>query len=51
MQSNGEKVRMDDIHHAGWKIVFSATASDDFSQAAKHHHLPALMSLNWGQLP
>jgi 3-(3-hydroxy-phenyl)propionate hydroxylase len=50
MQSNGEKVRMDDIHHAGWKIVFSATASDEFSQAAKHHHLPALMSLKLGTI-
>ena len=48
LQPNGEKVRMDDIHPAGWKIVFSANASDEFSQAAKHHHLPMLVSLKLG---
>ena len=48
MLGNGEKARMDEIYHAGWKIVFSATASDEFAQAAKHHHLPALLSLKLG---
>ncbi len=48
LQTNGEKLRMDDIHPAGWKIVFNATASDEFTQAAKHHHLPALVSLKLG---
>ena len=48
LQSNGATVRMDDVHPAGWKIVFSANASDEFAQAAKHHHLPALLSLKLG---
>jgi 3-(3-hydroxy-phenyl)propionate hydroxylase len=48
LQAHGDAVRMDDIYPAGWKIVFSATASDEFAQAAKHHHLPTLVSLKLG---
>ncbi|CAN1565608.1 UbiH 2-polyprenyl-6-methoxyphenol hydroxylase and related FAD-dependent oxidoreductases [Burkholderiaceae bacterium] len=48
VQSDGTQVRMDDVYPAGWKIVFSAEAGDDFLQAAQHHHLPALLSLKLG---
>mgnify|MGYP000057633062 FL=1 len=47
-QTDGRQVRMDDVHPAGWKIVFSAKAGDDVMQAAQHHHLPVLLSLKLG---
>jgi 3-(3-hydroxy-phenyl)propionate hydroxylase len=47
-QSTGIQVRMDDVYPAGWKIFFSANAGDDVVQAAKRHHLPALLSLKLG---
>ena len=47
-QSNGNQVRMDDVHPAGWKIVFSAQAGDDVVLAAQNHHLPALLPLKLG---
>jgi 3-(3-hydroxy-phenyl)propionate hydroxylase len=42
------KVRMDDVHPAGWKIIFSSDLGDEWLQAAKGHHLPALLSLRLG---
>jgi 3-(3-hydroxy-phenyl)propionate hydroxylase len=48
MQANGHHVRMDDMYPAGWKIVFSADAGDNWVQAAQHHHLPELLSLKLG---
>jgi len=39
---------MDDIHPAGWKIVLSTTASDDFKSASTHHYLASLKVLKLG---
>jgi 3-(3-hydroxy-phenyl)propionate hydroxylase len=47
-QPGGEKALMDDIHPAGWKIVLSTTASDDFKSAATHHYLASLKVLKLG---
>ena len=42
------KVRMDDVYPAGWKIIFSSDLGEEWVQAAKGHHLPALFSLKLG---
>ena len=47
-QPGGEKVRMDDVYPAGWKVVFNASAGDDFMSASKHHHLTSLTVLKLG---
>lgn len=45
---SGEKVRMDDVYPAGWKVVFNANVSNDFLSASNHHHLPSLTTLKLG---
>jgi 3-(3-hydroxy-phenyl)propionate hydroxylase len=47
-QAGGEKVRMDDVYPAGWKIVLSPRADDDFIRASQHHHLTSVVVLKLG---
>jgi 3-(3-hydroxy-phenyl)propionate hydroxylase len=45
---NGDTVRMDDLYPAGWRIFLRASASDDFGNASKHHHLSSISLLKLG---
>lgn len=45
---NGEKLRMDDVYPAGWKVVLRANASEEFANASAHHHLSSLKVLKLG---
>ena len=47
-QPNGDTVRMDDLYPAGWRIFLRASASDDFGNASKHHHLSSISLLKLG---
>ena len=44
----GEKALMDDVYPAGWKVVLSTTASDDFKSASRHDGLATLKVLKLG---
>jgi 3-(3-hydroxy-phenyl)propionate hydroxylase len=39
---------MDDVYPAGWKVVLSTTASDDFKSASRHDGLATLKVLKLG---
>jgi 3-(3-hydroxy-phenyl)propionate hydroxylase len=48
IQTYGEKIRMDDLHPAGWKLVLHATAGDEYMTASRQHHLTSLAVLKLG---
>jgi len=46
--ADGRCVRMDEVYPAGWQIIFSAQAGEEFFQAAKKHHLPSVQVAQLG---
>ena len=45
---NGQQARMDDVLGAGWRVILSADAGDDFVPATQTQHLPALTTAKLG---